>query len=143
MLVALNLILSRAILQPITYLRDATKLIVQGNLESEIDTSRKDELGSLADSLDKMRDAIKEKISDLERITNIIESTSDLVSVVTPDRRIQYLNRAGFKLLGWKEDETLIAKRTVDIYPDWAYKKSDPLVSQRQYRMVSGRLKRP
>jgi len=121
MLVALNLILSRAILQPITYLRDATKLIVQGNLESEIDTARKDELGSLADSLDKMRDAIKEKISDLKRITNIIESTSDLVAVTTPDQRVQYMNRAGYKMLGLKEDELPIGQRIIEGHPDWAY----------------------
>ncbi len=123
MLVVLNLILSGAILNPILYLRDATRLIARGNLEEEIDMPRKDELGALANSFEEMRDAIKEKISDLQRLTIIMESTSDLVSISRPDAQIIYINRAGRKMVGWGEYASLEEKVISDVHPAWASNK--------------------
>ncbi len=121
MLIVLNLILSKAILHPIMYLRDATQFIAQGNLENDINMSRKDELGNLAESFEIMRDAVKEKISDLERLTGIIESTSDMVAIATIDEQIIYVNRAGRKILGWHESEKLNDKQISDFHPERAY----------------------
>jgi len=121
MLIVLNWILSRAILRPIMTLLDATRFIARGNLENDIDMTRKDELGNLAQSFAIMRDAIKEKISDLERLTGIIESTSDLVGVATPDNRAVYINRAGKKMLGWPENEPLNDRQITEFHPDWAF----------------------
>jgi len=123
MLVVLNLIISKAILNPIMYLRDATQFIAQGNLDNDINMSRKDELGNLAESFEKMRDAIKEKISDLEQLSDIINSTSDLVSRATPDSQIIYLNMAGRKMVGWPENIPLDNSRISDLHPAWAFKK--------------------
>jgi PAS domain S-box-containing protein len=120
MLVVLNLILSRAILHPIRYLRDATQHIAEGNLEKDIEMDRRDELGNLADSFRKMKIAIKEKISDLERITGIIESTSDLVAVGAHKGKIIYLNKAGRKMLGWGDTESLEKMQFKTIHPQWA-----------------------
>ena len=123
MLIVLNLILSKAILNPITYLRDATKYIVQGDLERSIDMHSKDELGHLAESFERMRDAIKEKISDLKRMSSIIESTSDLVSVATIQGKIIYMNKAGRRLIGWPDSDDLEDKAISEFHPDWACEK--------------------
>ncbi|MCK5685458.1 PAS domain S-box protein, partial [bacterium] len=67
MLIVLNLIFSKAILNPIMYLRDATGLIAQGDLDQEINLPREDELGSLAESFMKMQESIKQTILSLEK----------------------------------------------------------------------------
>ncbi|WDP92150.1 MAG: PAS domain S-box protein [Desulfobacter sp.] len=121
MLIVLNWILSRAILHPITYLEDATRNIVQGDLEKTIDMKRRDELGNLAQSFETMRDAVKEKISDLKRITSIIESTSDLVSIATPDKAILYMNRAGRQMMGWYLNVSLKDRYLMDLHPEDAF----------------------
>ncbi len=127
MLVVLNVILSRTILAPVRYLRDATQSIAKGNLEEDFHMSRQDELGILANSFEEMRDAIKEKISDLQRLTTILESTSDLVAISGAGEKIIYMNRAGRKMVGWGEDELLSEKSIQDIYPTWAVTKINRL----------------
>jgi len=44
---------------------------------------------------------------DRERLVAILEATTDLVGVITPDRRLRYLNLAGRRLLGIGPDEPL------------------------------------
>ncbi len=63
-------ILSRAITKPINVLKDNAYELSHGNLDLAIDTRRKDELGSLAQSFADMRDSIKKKIEDL-RVLNV------------------------------------------------------------------------
>lgn len=63
-------ILSRAITKPINALKANAYELSHGHLDQEIDTSRKDELGNLAQSFSDMRDSIKKKIEDL-RILNV------------------------------------------------------------------------
>lgn len=63
-------ILSRAITRPINVLKDNAYQLSHGHLDLAIDTSRKDELGSLSQSFADMRDSIKKKIEDL-RILNV------------------------------------------------------------------------
>lgn len=123
MLIVLNVILSRAILYPIQYLRDATTFIAEGNLNEKIKMSRKDELGNLANSFANMRDSIKDKINDLKRLTTIMESTSDLVSISTPEAKVLYMNNAGRKMVGWEEEESLDGKSIPDVHPEWAFEK--------------------
>ena len=41
--------------------------------------------------------------AERRRLVNIMESTTDLVSVATPDGRVVYLNAAGKKMLGWHQ----------------------------------------
>lgn len=63
-------ILSRAITRPINVLKDNAYQLSHGKLDLVIDTSRKDELGSLSQSFADMRDSIKKKIEDL-RVLNV------------------------------------------------------------------------
>jgi PAS domain S-box-containing protein len=58
-----------------------------------------------------------------QRLTEILENTSDLVSMATPDTRQAYLNRAGRRLAGWGIDETLDERMIADLHPAWALAK--------------------
>lgn len=64
----IGVLLARAITKPINALKDSAYELAQGKLNVEIDTSRRDELGSLAKSFSDMRDAIVKTFSDLKRL---------------------------------------------------------------------------
>ncbi len=116
MLIVLNLILSKAILSPIMNLRDAARAIAMGNLKKNITIFQRDELGDLAESFEKMRNSINGKIFELQRITSIIESTTDLVCMASPDLKVIYLNKSGRKMVGLDETESLGDKQVADYY---------------------------
>ncbi|WP_022665566.1 PAS domain S-box protein [Desulfospira joergensenii] len=112
----LSLVVTR-FTKPITRLTRISTRMAAGNLDQEIDLAGKDEIGVLANSFSLMRDSIKEKISGLSRLGLIMESTSDLVSMATPEAGILYINHAGKKLLGWPEDTDVRTKQIPDLHP--------------------------
>jgi HAMP domain-containing protein/HPt (histidine-containing phosphotransfer) domain-containing protein len=78
-------LLARAITRPINALRDNAYQLAHGHLDQEIDTSRKDELGSLAQSFADMRDAIKKKLEDLHVLNHtgeVLTSMHDPLKVL-------------------------------------------------------------
>ncbi len=90
--VTLAVVISVNVLRPITALENIFKTITQGDLEQPIDTSRHDEIGSLARSFALMRDGIQAKIKDLaaknkelteseERFRVLIDQAADAVFV--------------------------------------------------------------
>ncbi|MHC4701772.1 MAG: PAS domain-containing protein [Planctomycetota bacterium] len=64
---------------------------------------------------------LKRAEAERVRLTDILETTSDLVSTATPDRELTYLNRAGKRMLGWPEDESCTGREIPDVHPDWAF----------------------
>jgi GAF domain-containing protein/HPt (histidine-containing phosphotransfer) domain-containing protein/two-component sensor histidine kinase len=72
--VMVGLFLTRTIITPIDALKASAAELAHGHLEQAIDTQRKDELGSLAQSFADMRDAIRKKIDDL-RVLNATGQT--------------------------------------------------------------------
>ncbi|MDP1682402.1 MAG: methyl-accepting chemotaxis protein, partial [Burkholderiales bacterium] len=70
--------LARAITKPIDTLKGNAYQLAHGKLDLEIDTSRKDELGSLAQSFADMRDAIVKKIGDLKTLNQTGESLTSM-----------------------------------------------------------------
>jgi len=61
------------IIRPLSSLERNANQLAQGNLEREIETTRQDELGSLARSFGQMRDAIRQKIGQLEELNRTLE----------------------------------------------------------------------
>ncbi len=70
---AVALTANRIIKVPINDLKGSAVELAKGNLAKEIDTSRQDELGSLAQSFAEMRDSIRKKIQDL----HVLNSTGE------------------------------------------------------------------
>ena len=66
----------RIIKKPIDALRGSADNLARGNLNEPINTSRNDELGSLAVSFDQMRNAIRKKLSDLAVLNQTGEKLS-------------------------------------------------------------------
>jgi PAS domain S-box-containing protein len=63
----------------------------------------------------------KQVEAERARLIDILETASDFVSTSTPDGVLTYLNRAGKRMLGWPEDETVTGHHIPDVHPDWAY----------------------
>lgn len=55
-----------------------------------------------------------------ERLTEILETTSDLVSMATPDGKIAYINAAGRHLLGMEVTADCTQSVISDLHPAWA-----------------------
>jgi len=118
--ITLALAITNTVVRPIQSLMRTFERIAGGDLEQTIAITREDEIGTLADAVLNMRDSIKEKIADQSRLTTILESTSDLISMSTPDAKLIYMNSAGKKMVGWRDDEDIAAKEIPDIHPERA-----------------------
>ncbi len=125
MLTVLNAILSRAVLAPISYLKEATQRIAEGDRSQPIDISRKDEIGTLAQSFEEMRTEINSNISELERrflerkqaekesrylrnyLSNIIDSMPSVLVVVDRDIRVTMWNLAAEQVMAVSAEAAL------------------------------------
>lgn len=114
MLILLNLILSRAIISPVMFLKTAAQAIVQGDYETALAMHRTDELGSLADSFDKMRAAVKEKVGDLEQLKEkyrlLYQKAPVMLCTVDRDGRIIEANDILAQTLGVARGELMGAR---------------------------------
>ncbi|MFP4475871.1 MAG: PAS domain S-box protein [Desulfatibacillaceae bacterium] len=81
-------------------------------------------LGGMERILAVARDISERKAAEAERarLLAILENTSDMVSMATPDRQIMYLNPAGFRMLDLPPDSDLLNLRIRELHPDWAGK---------------------
>ena len=61
------------------------------------------------------------------RLSEITETTTDLVSTATIDGRVLYINKAGRKIIGIGENEDISNLRISDCHPKWA---SDLILSE-------------
>jgi PAS domain S-box-containing protein len=62
----------------------------------------------------------REAESRQKMLTEVLECTTDLVSMATPDRKVFYFNRNGRQLVGIPADADLSAFQIPSIHPDWA-----------------------
>ncbi|HLA33362.1 MAG TPA: HAMP domain-containing protein [Rhodocyclaceae bacterium] len=128
----------RIVQRPINALRESADHLAGGNLNEVIDTSRKDELGSLAVSFDRMRNAIRKKLDDLsilnstgEKLAGIhkqVEALETAIKVMSEQTRVE---RGSIYLLDRDKNLTLNA-----FYP----KLDDPKVSHfpKSFRLDEG-----
>ncbi len=101
-------LLSNTLSKPINYLIKSSQIIAAGDLDHPIDTSRKDELGILTHSFAKMRDSIKDKISDLHSqriyLSSIIDSMPSLLIDLDTDGKIIQWNKKAEQTTGITAD---------------------------------------
>lgn len=64
------LMISRAVVRPITRLKEATGVIAGGNLDHKVDITSRDEIGQLASAFNKMTDKLKDSYKGLQDAFN-------------------------------------------------------------------------
>lgn len=131
---ALAWLLSRYVITPVTTLMHTVEKISGGSLQEPIDTSREDEIGRLAKSFQVLRDAINNKISELnteivERkqaqsetlktssfLDNIINSMPSILIGVNPKYEITHWNLAASNETGISQEDA-VGKKADDVFP--------------------------
>ena len=112
-------LLSKSITKPLLKTADLANLISNGVLDQDIDHEiiiRKDEVGQLATSIEKMKNSIKELVARLtekaktlelekELFSTTLKSIGDGVISTDQDGRIVLLNTVSEELTGWTQEE--------------------------------------
>ena len=93
--------------KPINNLIIGTEIIGKGDLTHRVKVKSRDELGQLANSFNKMADALQETTVSKDYVDNIIRNMVDSLIVVHPDSKIRTVNNATCELLGYKEEELI------------------------------------
>ncbi len=121
---------------PITELAESAYAISNGDLGLRTSVQSNDETSILAQAFNGMLNKIEFQINEIqqagkerERLTAILETTSDLVTMADSEMDIIYLNKAGKELLGWTNEmpvekngvnkQQRIDKQLHDMHPLW------------------------
>lgn len=120
MLFLLNMIMSKAIHEPIMSLMDSSKAIVHGDYDSAIPVGQADEIGELSESFNQMRLAVKEKIYDIEQIKEryrrLYQQAPAMLCTVDGQGRIVEVNNLLLETIGVSR-EKLIGCRSFEFFP--------------------------
>ena len=104
-----GLVIAVAIAGRLRRIADAASTIEAGDFETEIQPRFRDELGSLAHSVDRMRVQLRESFallaSDRDRLEQLLERLRDGVVTVDRDLNVEFANGAARRALGIPEDE--------------------------------------
>ena len=118
----LSYFFARRLTHPIFELTDITRRVRSGDLSARANLLTEDELGSLAQSLNSMTEALQSSQRDLivarEFIENIIKALIDPLIIVNPDGTIRMVNRATLNLLGYEREEEMTGKKMETILAD-------------------------
>lgn len=98
---------SKSITKPLYALQKGAEEIGKGNLYHKVGTDARDEIGQLSRSFDRMMDELSNTHVSNKYIENVLSSMNEGLIVLSPDFRIQKLNPATLKLLGYSEEELL------------------------------------
>ncbi len=119
----LAIIINNNVSHPVQKLMQDVEIIAAGNLKQPIDASRTDEIGRLAKSFAHMRDAIEEKITDLnsqiqrrkqaeeelrrerDRAQQYLEIVEVVLVALNNKGEITLINKKGCAILGYEEAE--------------------------------------
>ena len=128
MLLLLSIVIylvARRISRPIERLTVSARDMADGHLDREIRTGGVRELQTLGQSFIRMRDAIREKMTDLAarntallRTQFSIDRAKDAIFWIMPDGRFVYVNQAACTSLGYSREE-LLSLAVYDIDPQF------------------------
>jgi two-component system, sensor histidine kinase len=104
-----SLIFARRLTKPIKVLDRVTEQVAGGDLTVKAHVSTGDELERLANSFNRMTEALAKTQGDLvasqEYTGNIVKSMNDTLLVIDPNGLIRTVNKAACHLLGYEEKE--------------------------------------
>ncbi len=101
----LTYLLMRRITRPLAQLIESTKAVSLGRLDARITVQSRDELRQLADAFNRMLDRLDATTVSRDYMTDILQSMSEALVVLSPDGRISLANRAMCRLVGYSERE--------------------------------------
>ncbi|PKG33111.1 MAG: hypothetical protein CW742_04650 [Methanoregula sp.] len=113
-----GILLSRFITKPLILLRDATREISKGNLDTRVEISSMNEIGELADSFNRMTADLVQTTVSRNYFDDILKSMFDMLIVLAPDATIQSVNRRTCDVLGYQEDELVARPFSHILSPD-------------------------
>lgn len=116
-------LLSLSITQPINLLVSSVKKISAGKLSHIVESTDKNELGELADSINKMTADLRNTTVSInilqkeqQRFRDVAESSGDWIWEVDSEGRYVYSNRTVENILGYKSED-ILGKFFSDFYP--------------------------
>ena len=117
----IGLVIAYNIARPVQNMISGVETIINGNLDTKIEATSKDEIGMLANTFNMMTTRLKTTLQGLykseEFLNDIIENIPNMIFVKDADElRFVRFNKAGEELLGFSKDE-LIGKNDHDFFP--------------------------
>lgn len=109
---------SRKIREPISALADTVHEIAAGNSAARAPVGGSAEVARLANEFNRMIEALETTGSERKRLAQILEQTSDFISISALDGSLLYVNRAFRDLLGLTPDQGLAGINSSRAYPD-------------------------
>jgi HAMP domain-containing protein len=99
----LTYLLMRRITRPLAQLIESTEAVSLGRLDARITVQSRDELRQLADAFNRMLDRLDATTVSRDYMTDILQSMSEALVVLSRDGRISLANRAMCRLVGHSE----------------------------------------
>jgi PAS domain S-box-containing protein len=99
--VSIGLFMSRSIGKPLARLQQAAQEIGRGRLDTRVSIRSRDEIGTLAASLNRMAAELRQKTVSKDYVDNIIHSMHEMLIVADSDHRIRLVNPAARSELGY------------------------------------------
>lgn len=116
---------ARGLTRPIERLSVAAREMASGHLDREIDVRGAEELQSLGLSFIRMRDAVREKMSDLAAqnealrlMDQAMSSSINGIVIASPHGAITYVNGAFLRMWGYDRASDVLGRSTVDFWAD-------------------------
>ena len=117
--------IARQLARPITALVKSANRISQGDYTGPLPVVRRDELGELQFSLERMRQNLAQTTITKNYLTTVLNSLSDAVLVTSPDGIVKSCNEAARLLLGY--EETALVGKPLTSFIDEAHRNAfDP-----------------
>ncbi len=101
----LTYLLMRRITRPLAQLIESTEAVSLGRLDARITVQSRDELRQLADAFNRMLDRLDATTVSRDYMTDILQSMSEALVVLSRDGRISHVNRAMCRLVGYADSE--------------------------------------
>lgn len=107
----LGLFLTRHFVKPLTLMTAVAESMARGDYDKRPATTRKDEIGDLAQALNRIAESSRERTqtisADRNKLSTILAGMAEGVVAVGRDERVVHLNEAAGKLLGVTPEESL------------------------------------
>ncbi len=118
--IILAFVLSKAITSPIQSLTRSAKLIAKGEFSSEIDVHSHDEIGTLSDTFNYMKNTLKNTLDEVsgehQKLETLFTYLRDGVVAFTEDGKVMHINQSFMDLLGDKYDADFSFSKLITLF---------------------------